>query len=81
MINLLKNGANIKVKGPFGYPIADNRHTNVNVVVGTGTGIVPMISLMEERAQRLALLGKASLTHVRTARRESCASSPCAAVC
>ena len=47
----------IKLAGPFGSPVAD-ADVNGNVIaIGTGTGIVPMLSLMETRTRKLGLLG------------------------
>jgi len=56
----------INLAGPFGYPVAHLRaHGNV-VAIGTGTGIVPMLSMCAERAYSLGQLGKAALASAKT---------------
>eukprot|EP00959_Pyramimonas_sp_CCMP1952_P449427 9410397-Pyramimonas_sp.AAC.1 len=43
--------------GPFGPGLDTNNFVSVSAV-GTGTGIVPMMSLMRERYRRLTLMNK-----------------------
>ena len=51
----------IKLAGPFGSPVADADSNGNVIAIGTGTGIVPMLSLMEVRARKLGLLGLGAL--------------------
>uniref|UniRef100_A0A0G4FBX9 FAD-binding FR-type domain-containing protein n=1 Tax=Chromera velia CCMP2878 TaxID=1169474 RepID=A0A0G4FBX9_9ALVE len=49
------------VQGGFGSAVQDSSHYDSVIAVGTGTGIVPMLSLMKTRYERLRLLNKEAL--------------------
>lgn len=51
----------ILVSGPFGYPVANLQDNNAVLAVGTGTGVVPMLSLFERRSNHLRTIGKRAL--------------------
>ncbi|EOD21158.1 hypothetical protein EMIHUDRAFT_469863 [Emiliania huxleyi CCMP1516] len=58
---LLSGEAALQVRGPYGYAVADLARADAVLGVGTGTGVVPMLSLMQERARAMSLVGKAAL--------------------
>ena len=58
---LLSGEAALQVRGPYGYAVADLARADAVLGVGTGTGVVPMLSLMQERAHAMSLVGKAAL--------------------
>lgn len=58
---LLSGEATVQVRGPYGYAAAELKGADAVIGVGTGTGIVPMMSLLEERVQTMMLVGKAAL--------------------
>ena len=69
LTSLVSHGGAVRIMGPYGYPIGGtSKHDHV-VAIGTGTGIVPMFSLMWERARRLGLLQKDVLLETRRANR------------
>eukprot|EP00038_Savillea_parva_P009097 m.181250 g.181250 ORF g.181250 m.181250 type:complete len:1046 (-) comp15201_c0_seq1:102-3239(-) len=70
---------NINVRGPFGNPIGPPADANAaaNIIaVGTGTGIVPMVSLLKVRADMLSQLSGSGLakTQSTVAKRQAAAS-------
>lgn len=67
IIAKLKGGADVRIMGPYGYPVVDMTMANEVIAVGTGTGIVPMFSLIEQRLRRIMLIGKDGLGEARTA--------------
>ncbi|CAK0840944.1 unnamed protein product [Prorocentrum cordatum] len=52
-----KTVSGVNIMGPFGPGLDTNNFVSVSAV-GTGTGIVPMMSLMRERYRRLTLMNK-----------------------
>jgi ferredoxin-NADP reductase len=63
--SLAMREASVNVMGPYGYPIGGAKEHDRILAIGTGTGIVPMFSLMWERAHRLGLLTKEVLLETR----------------
>jgi len=53
----------VNIMGPFGPGFDTNNFVSVSAV-GTGTGIVPMMSLMRERYRRLKLMNKELLQEI-----------------
>jgi NAD(P)H-flavin reductase len=51
------------VSGPFGNPVANLQDTDAVLAIGTGTGVVPMLSLFERRANHLCNISKYALKH------------------
>ena len=51
----------VMVSGPFGNPVANLQDTDAVLAIGTGTGVVPMLSLFERRANHLCNLSKYAL--------------------
>lgn len=49
------------VSGPFGNPVANLQDTDAVLAIGTGTGVVPMLSLFERRANHLCNISKYAL--------------------
>lgn len=55
----------MNIRGPFGNPVGPSKNSPeaANIIaVGSGTGIVPMISLLKSRAEALSELSAAGLT-------------------
>ena len=51
----------VMVSGPFGNPVANLKDTDAVLAIGTGTGVVPMLSLFERRAHHLCNVSKHAL--------------------
>jgi ferredoxin-NADP reductase len=59
----------VNLRGPFGSSVGPqtNSPAAANIIaVGSGTGIVPMISLLKERADQLGLLSEAGLARTQS---------------
>jgi len=57
-LSLYVQGLRVNLMGGFGSMVSDLKSNTEVLAVGTGTGIVPMISLMLERKRRLLMLNK-----------------------
>lgn len=51
------------VSGPFGCPVTNSQDADEVLAIGTGTGVVPMLSLFARRAQHLAKLSTGALVN------------------
>jgi NAD(P)H-flavin reductase len=59
----------VNIRGPFGYPVGPPERSEAAanmVAVGSGTGIVPMISLLKTRVRALRQLSIEGLERRRT---------------
>ena len=61
-------GMPVNLVGPYGSRMADLQAYDSVLAVGTGTGIVPMFSLLYSRANHLAVLGLNALLNTGTTR-------------
>ena len=44
----LQVGMQVNIAGPYGYPIGSLEDHDSVIAIGTGTGIVPMLSLLHQ---------------------------------
>ena len=69
IISKLRSGAaKVSVQGPYGYPVANMSTSDAVIGVGTGTGVVPMLSLLQQRCMVMSLVGKEALGNVKSSR-------------
>jgi len=47
----------LTISGPYGYPVSDIKTDTTIIAVGTGTGVVPMYSLMHQFMNHIGRLG------------------------
>ena len=67
IIEKLRSGeAKVRIQGPYGYPVADMAACDSVISIGTGSGIVPMLSLLEQRCMLMSLLGKEALGNTKS---------------
>ena len=65
---MLSGQALVHVRGPYGYAVADLKKSDAVLAIGSGTGVVPMLSLMDERLITMSRVGRDALVKAVTVR-------------